>query len=395
MRESLASTRQEKDDPTADLHSHLAHAGPTTILISMAKKRSSNSRAPSQRELQKLDREILELINRRCELSVQRSKLSRAAIEQPLAQHAAAIDQIVQRNQGPLDDTAVRAAFRELLSGCRALEQPERVAFLGPEFTYSHLAAVERFGQSAELVPVGSIASVFEEVEQGQVDFGLVPIENSTDGRVVDALECLSRSQAKICGEVALRIRHCLLGLGSRKEVSKVYSKAQPLSQCRKWLVSHLPQAELCEVASTALAAKKAIGDRSCAAIASRQAGVNHSLKVLAHDIQDHPDNLTRFVVIGSDMGDRTGNDKTSLVFELKHEPGALADGMSIFKRQRLNLTWIESFPVPGKRGRYYFFVELQGHPRDLRVRRALASLEKKAVRLTILGSYAQSGPIG
>ena len=192
-----------------------------------------------------------------------------------------------------------------------------------------------------------------------------------------------------------LRIRHCLLGSGTRKQIQQVLSKPQAFSQCRKWLSTHLPGVILKEVASTAEAAKQAAKDPTVGAIASRGAGVEHSLSVLADDIQDQRDNITRFAVIGNQQALKTGNDKTVIVFELEHQPGALADSMGIFKRNRLNMTWIESFPMPGHRGRYHFFVEFQGHPDELRPKRALASLAKKTQRLTILGSYAQAEPIG
>ena len=225
--------------------------------------------------------------------------------------------------------------------------------------------------------------------------FGIVPIENSTDGRVTDALDCLAHSPLKMCSEVPLAIHHCLLGKGPRDQVEYIYSKAQPLSQCRKWLSQRMSGIELREVSSTGEAARKAVADPQAAAIASQQAGVNHGLQVLARNIEDNSDNVTRFAVISHESGAKTGNDKTSIVFELDHQPGALADAMGIFKRQKLNMTWIESFPVPGQRGRYFFFVEFQGHASELRARRALASLEKKAVRLTVLGSYAQAEVIG
>jgi chorismate mutase/prephenate dehydratase len=289
----------------------------------------------------------------------------------------------------------VRAVFREIFSGCRTVAHLPRVVFLGPEYTYSHLAAVEQFGQSVSLVPVGSIAAVFEEVERGQAEYGLVPVDNSTDGRVIDTLDCLIQAKVKMCAEVPLRIRHCLLGAGRRQDLQHVYSKPQALSQCRAWLGKHLPEAELHDVASTADAARMAVKDRSIGAIASRQAGINHTLTVLARDIQDNSDNITRFMVIGRDIAPRTGNDKTSIVFEIDHYPGALADAMAIFKRNRLNLTWIESFPVPGCRGRYLFIVEFQGYPTELRPKRALALLGKKTLRLDVLGSYAETDPIG
>ena len=203
----------------------------------------------------------------------------------------------------------VRAVFRELVSGTRALQTPIRVAYLGPEFTYSHLAAIERFGQSAELVPVGTIAAVFEEVERGQVQFGVVPMENSTDGRVSDTLECFSRSPVRISGELQLRIHHCLLGVGSRDEIRTVYSKPQPLSQCRNWLAKHLPNATLAEVGSTAEAAPLPKATRKpLAAIASRAGG--HQLRIAvpsSPNIEDNPDNITRFAIISNDDGRTNG----------------------------------------------------------------------------------------
>lgn len=355
--------------------------------------RAKGSKTPAQRQIDKLDREILELINQRVALAAQRVDANEETPGwQATLQH---VDHIAATSKGPLDSAAIHNVFREIISGTHATVQATTVAYLGPEFTYSHLAAIERFGQSAELVPVATIAAVFEEVERKQADFGLVPIENSTDGRVADALECLARSPVKICGEVPLRIRHCLLANGSRNEIKKIYSKRQPFSQCRNWLSQHLPDVQLIEVGSSADAARRAAEEQGVAAIASEQAGINNGVAVLVRSIEDNPDNVTRFAVIGQESGPPTGQDKTSIVFEINHQPGALADAMGIFKKQRLNMTWIESFPLPGQRGRYVFFVEFQGHATDLRVRRALSALAKRATRLTVLGSYAQTDPIG
>lgn len=358
--------------------------------------RASNtegSKTPAQRQIDKLDREILDLINQRVTLAAQRCVTSEKTPGlQAALKH---VDEIAAASKAPLDTTAIHNVFREIISGTQASVQSTTVAYLGPEFTYSHLAAIERFGQSAQLVPVATIAAVFEEVERKQADFGLVPIENSTDGRVADALECLARSPVKICGEVPLRIRHCLLANCSRNEIKKIYSKRQPFSQCRNWLSQHLPNVQLVEMASSADAARKAAEEKGAAAIASEQAGINNGVAVLVKGIEDNPDNVTRFAVIGQGSGPKTGQDKTSIVFEINHQPGALADAMGIFKKQRLNMTWIESFPLPGQRGRYVFFVEFQGHAADLRARRALSALEKRATRLTVLGSYAQADPIG
>jgi chorismate mutase/prephenate dehydratase len=350
-----------------------------------------------RREMDTVDREILAALNRRAELAQQIGKLKQSdarAIYDPVRE-AEVLQKAVDANSGPLGDDSVRALYRELISGMRAVQTRLRVAYLGPEFTFSHLAAIERFGQSAELMPVGTIAAVFEEVERGQAEFGVVPMENSTDGRVVDTLDCFSRSQVRICGELPLRIHHCLLGIGARDTVKTVYSKPQPLSQCRNWLAKHLPRAAIHEVASTAEAAKLAKDDARSTAVASAQAGINYGLPVLAKNIEDQSDNITRFAVIGKETGPRTGSDKTSLMLEIAHEPGALADVMAVFKRNRLNMTWIESFPIPGSRGRYLFFIEFVGHQQELRARRAVATLGKKAQRLEILGSYAQAEPIG
>jgi chorismate mutase/prephenate dehydratase len=256
------------------------------------------------------------------------------------------------------------------------------------------LAAVHRFGQSVDLMPVGNIAAVFEEVNRRHADYGLAPIENSTDGRVADTLDMFARLRVKICGEVQLRIHHNLLGRTTRAEVEEVYSKPQALSQCRNWLAKHVPGARLVEVTSTSTAAQIAQDKRGAAAIASVQAGVHYGLDVLAANIEDQPGNLTRFAVIGEESGARTGLDKTSLMFEIRHQPGSLADAMNVFKRNRLNLTWIESFPIARPEGGYLFFVELEGHELENRVQKAITSLERKTVRLEILGSYAKLAPI-
>jgi chorismate mutase / prephenate dehydratase len=355
------------------------------------------SLAELRRELDQIDRELVEAMNRRAQIARQIGALKQAGNERIFDPYreAEVLQRAVAANRGPLGDSAVRAVFRELVSGTRTVQTALRVAYLGPEFTFSHLAAIERFGQSAELVPVGTIAAVFEEVERGQAQFGVVPMENSTDGRVSDTLDCFSRSAVRICGELPLRIHHCLLGVGPRENVANIYSKPQPLSQCRNWLARHMPQADLIEVASSAEAAKRAKDDPSAAAVASAQAGVNYGLPTLVPNIEDNSDNITRFAVISPTTSTHTGNDKTALMLEIAHQPGALADAMAVFKRNRLNMTWIESFPIPGHRGRYLFFVEFVAHESDLRARRAIATLRKKALRLVVLGSYAQMEPIG
>lgn len=350
-----------------------------------------------RQELDAVDQEILAAINRRGVIAQQigEAKLADKTPIYDATRESAVLQQAIANNEGPLPAETVRSVFREIVSGTRALQTPVRAAYLGPEFTYSHLAAVERFGQSAELLPVGTIAAVFEEVERGQVQFGVVPMENSTDGRVSDTLDCFSRSPARICGELQLRIHHCLLSIGSRDQIRTVLSKPQPLSQCRNWLARHLPNATLQEVGSSAEAARRAKGDATIAAVASAQAGVNYELPVLVKNIEDNPNNITRFAIISTHTSERTGRDKTALMFDIAHEPGALADAMGIFKRNRLNMTWIESFPIPGQMGSYLFFIEFVGHHGEPRARKAIATLAKRTRRLEVLGSYAQGEPVG
>ena len=215
-------------------------------------------------------------------------------------------------------------------------------------------------------MPVGSIAAVFEEVHRKQSDFGLAPIENSTDGRVADTLDMFTRMRVRICGEVEMRIHHSLLGKCQRTDVREVYSKTQALSQCRNWLAKHLPAARTIEVTSTSTAAQLASEKPGAAAIASIQAGVHYGLDVLAENIEDNPFNTTRFAVIGDHPSPKTGNDRTAVLFQMEHRPGTLADAMMIFKRAKLNLTWIESFPLPGPAARLSL-LRRDGSPRERR----------------------------
>jgi chorismate mutase/prephenate dehydratase len=304
------------------------------------------------------------------------------------------IERLLATNKGPLGEQALRVIMRELDSASRALVKSIRVVYLGPKYSYSYQAAVDRFGESAELSPVGTISAVFEELGRIQAEFGVVPLENSTVGRVADTLTMFSRMPIRICGEVQLRIRHSLLAKCPRDQIQEVYSKTQALSQCREWVSKHLPWARTVEMTSTAAAAQVAAGKTGAAAIASLAAASAYGLDVLASDIEDNKNNITRFAVIGGEQPGRTGQDKTSLMFEIPHRPGALADVMGVFKRGRLNLTWIESFPMRETRNEYLFFVELEGHQSEPKVRKAVAALQRRTVRLEVLGSYAKSEPV-
>ncbi len=368
---------------------------------SKSPRKKTTKRKPGLATLRKridtIDHELVELMNKRADVAREIGHIKSASGEVTYdpSREELVLDRVADANEGPLADDSLKSIFRELISGSRAIEQHLRVAHLGPAWTYSHLAALHRFGNAVEFVPVSSISAAFEEVHAGHSHYGVVPLENSTDGRIADTLDNLSRMAVKICAEVPLRIHHNLLAACERHDVRKVYSRPQALSQCRNWLARHLPNAQLIEVTSTSAAAEKATRESKSAAIASRQAGIHHGLSILAEHIEDIAGNTTRFAVIGHADAKRTGRDKTALMFEIKHRPGGLADALAIPKRQKLNLTWIESFPLPGEKRGYIFFVELDGHRDDLRVRRAIASLEKRCTRVAILGSYAGASLVG
>ncbi len=362
-------------------------------------RRTPSSPAVDREKLRKLeqrladiDQKLLALFNRRAAVAHQLAESTEPAGPVAAADAAAADRQLVEAllatSDGPLTTESLRAVWRELASACRRLARPTRIGFLGPKFSYSHQAAVQQFGHSADHVPLGSIAAVFEEVAGGDVDLGLVPLENSTDGRISDTLQMFIRVPIRIAGEVHLRIHHNLLGTGPRAEVTHICSKPQALSQCRGWLAEHFPAAELVETPSTTVAAERALADPTRAAIASEQAAVHYGLEILAANIEDHPNNVTRFAVLAQQSARRTGRDKTSLLFQVLHQPGTLADVMGIFKRNRLNLTWIESFPLHDRNMEYFFFVEFHGHEKDLATRRAISALRKKTQVLELLGSY-------
>ena len=353
--------------------------------------------APLRGEIDRIDRQLVSLMNERATVAGKIGHLKRATGQQTYdpSREEIVLERVAGNNPGPLSAESLKAVYRELISGSRAIEQHLRVAHLGPAWTYSHLAALHRFGSSVEFVPVASISAAFEEVNAGHSHYGVVPLENSTDGRIADTLDNFSRLPVKICAEVPLRIHHNLLAACDRTVIDTVYSRPQALSQCRNWLARHLPDARLVEVTSTSAAAETAAKTPRAAAIASRQAGVHHGLNSLAENIEDVAGNTTRFAVIGHADSSRTGNDKTSLMFEIEHRPGGLADALAIPKKQKLNLTWIESFPLAGEERGYVFFVELEGHRDDLRVRRAIQALEARCKRVVVLGSYASAAAVG
>jgi chorismate mutase/prephenate dehydratase len=341
--------------------------------------------------IDKLDLHILKLVNERASLASEIGKIKNdqgAEVFSP-SREEEVLTNVLEANKGPLDESTIRAVFREIMSGSRSLQKVLKVSYLGPEYSYSHLAAVERFGQNIEYMRVGSIASVFEEVNRSHVDFGVVPLENSTDGGVSDTLDMFMRlPQLKISAEVRLKIHHNLLANCDQEMIRRVYSKSQALAQCRTWLGKNLPHADLKDVSSTAVAAQLAQQEPGAAAVASRQAAVKFGLRILFSDIEDYPHNETRFAVIGHQEIPKTGNDKTALMFRVSHHPGSLVEALEIFKQNKLNLTWIESFPAKTGKQEYIFFVDFEGHVEDPKVKRALSILEQKCEQLAILGSF-------
>lgn len=365
-----------------------------TAVKPTAKAKSSSGPADPRR---RVDRDLLALLNQRFELT--RRALEESGDIVAKLYNPAADDELYREieasNPGPLPAAAARRIYQELISAARAQLRVVRVAYLGPEYSFSHLAAIERFGSSADLAPVSTIAAVFEEVNRGHATYGIVPIENSTDGRVVDTLSMFGRLPVRICGEVQIAIHLHLLANCPRGEITEIYSKPQALSQCRDWLARNMPKARLIEVTSTSTAAQLARTKPGAAAVASAQAAAANGLQIVAEKIEDNPNNVTRFAVIGEEESKRTGKDRTAILLQIPHEPGSLHEALNAFRKNNINLTWIESFPLHGPENGYQFFLDFEGHAKDAAVQRAIAELEKKAVRLELLGSYPKSAIYG
>ncbi len=340
-----------------------------------------------QQKLIEIDRELVELLRRRVQAE-------RTANPQSVSA-SRAHDKFNEQDSSNRSNALVQQWIDHAASLSKRLAFPsESIVYLGPIYSFSYLAATKYFGLGANLVPVNTISAAFEEVQRKQATFAVVPVENNTDGRIVDTLGMFAKSPVKICGEILLPIHHCLLGRCQRSEIVEVHSKPQALSQCRHWLATHLPEARLVEVASTAEAASTAAKSPGVAAIASHEAGIHHGCQVIAENIEDNSQNVTRFAVIGDRSCAPTGNDKTSLMMQLSHRPGSLADAMMVFKQSGVNLTWIESFPLPNRPNEYLFFVELEGHLESEGVQNSISQLGLQSVRLDVLGSYPKGLPV-
>ena len=298
------------------------------------------------------------------------------------------------RNKGPLRNEEVLRLFREIMSACLAQQEPLKVAYLGPEGTFTQTAVHTHFGHSVRALPLSSIDEVFHEVEAGAADFGVVPIENSTEGTVNNTLDRFLTSPLKICGEVELRIHHCLMGkMSSLEDIRRVCSHPQALGQCRGWLDEHLPGVERVPVSSNAEGARRARDERGTAAIAGDTAAEVYGLKLLASEIEDRADNTTRFFVLGRKLFSPSGQDRTTLLISVAHtdESGALFRLLQPLARHRVNMTRIESRPSRRRKWDYVFFIDVEGHAEDANVARALAVVKRGASLFKLLGSYPRA----
>lgn len=296
-----------------------------------------------------------------------------------------------RENLGPYNSASLHAIFREIISATRALEQNLAVSYLGPEATFTHKAAVEQFGHSARFLPQPDISSVFKEVEIGEANFGVVPIENSTEGVVSHTLDKFVESELKICGEIIISVDHQLLSRESEiQAIKKIYSHPHALAQCRKWLATNLPNVELHHAESTSSGAKRVVSEPGTGAIASGFAADYYSLNILAQNIQDQVNNFTRFLVLGDTQPKPTGDDKTSIAFVTRDKPGILYQLLRPLAEAKINLTKIESRPLKVKPWEYMFFIDLDAHITDKAVQRIFKKLEKKCVRFKVLGSYSK-----
>jgi chorismate mutase/prephenate dehydratase len=357
--------------------------------------RRAVSKLPELRKsIDAVDDELLRLLNERARL-VKEVGAEKTRMQQPFYvpdRERQILERLQEHNPGPFPTDAIRPVFSEIISACLSLEAPIRVAFFGPEATFTHMAARSRFGLSARYVPAATIQGVFADIDKGVAELGVVPIENSTEGVVNSTLDMFMESELKISAEIVLRVSHCLLNRsGQLDEVQKVYSHPQALAQCRTWLSANLPKAALIEVASTALAARLAKDDPQSAAVASELAGHLYDLRVARRKIEDEVYNVTRFLVIGHAEAVRTGRDKTSLMLSVKDQPGVLYHVLQPLADEGVNLTRIESRPSRRRAWDYVFFLDLDGHVSDLPVQRAIGRLSDSCEQVKVLGSYPRA----
>ncbi len=347
-----------------------------------------------RKSIDAIDDRILDLLNERAALVVDVGRLKAARQEEfhVPGREREIYERLTARNPGPFPNEGLRSVFREIISASLSLEAPIKVAFLGPKATFSHLAAMRQFGYSAELVPQKSIPAVFEAVEKGNATYGVVPVENSTEGVISYTLDMFMESELKIDAEVLLEVHHDLLSrTGRMEDIRKVFSHPQPLAQCRTWLGENLPDVPLVDVASTAVAAQMVAEDETAAAVAGELAASMYGLKVVRKRIEDQVNNFTRFLVVGKKSAERSGSDKTTLMFAVKDEVGILYRMLEPFAKRGINLSKIESRPMKKKAWEYVFFLDLAGHISDPVVAEAVEDLKQCCQFVKVLGAYPKA----
>jgi len=342
-------------------------------------------------KIDQIDARLVELMNERARIVVEIGKLKGSGPIYAPDREKTVLERIANLNKGPLPDKTLQAVWRELMSGSFFLERPLQIAFLGPEGSFTHTAAVRKFGQSVEYEAVTDIRGIFDEVTRGHCDLGVVPVENSAGGGVSETLDAFVDTNAMICAEVYMTIHHNLLANCSLKEVQKIYSKPEIFAQCRQWLATTFKEANTIPVASSAKAAQMAAQEPYTAAIGSDIAAELYGLKIICENIEDISNNVTRFLIISKEDARPTGDDKTSILFSTAHKAGALADVLDVFKKREVNLTNIESRPSKKRQREYYFFVDCQGHRKDAKLADCLAEIKQHCLQLSVLGSYPRN----
>lgn len=351
-----------------------------------------DAQATDPKEVDAHDLKIVQLLNQRVEHAGEIGKIKHAngADYYDPTREAQVMAKVAKLNPGPITNRTLQSVYREVISGSIALEKKLIIGYLGPEATYTHQAAICNFGVSLDYRAIKTIPDVFSEVETGSADYGVVPIENSTEGAVFHSMDMLVESDLHICSQVYLPIEHCLISQSPLDQIKEVRSKDQALGQCREWLREKLPHAELVDVVSTAEAVRTAKEDNTIAAVASALSAQRYDVPIQARSIQDRDDNVTRFLVVGKTRAKPLGEgrDKTSLVISLKDEPGALEQTLKAFASRNINLSKIESRPSRKKAWDYFFFIDLIGHYEDELVQAALADLKGHCPLVKWLGSY-------
>ena len=355
----------------------------------------SDSLSKLRDKIDQLDSEILSLISERARCAIEVAKVKQEAGDNNFyrpEREALVLEKIKDKNEGVLSDEEMARLFREIMSACLALEQPLKIAYLGPEGTYTQSAALKHFGHSVSTSPCTAIDEVFREVESGAANYGVVPVENSTEGMVNQTMDMFVGSSLIICGEVQLRIHHHLLSrLNDVRNIKKIYSHQQSFAQCREWLNANMVGIEQIAVKSNAEAARLASAQNEAAAIAGETAAELYHLQSLAQNIEDDPENTTRFLVIGKQSTEPTGKDKTSILLSAQNRPGALYSLLEPFRRFGVSMTRIESRPSKQGVWDYVFYVDIEGHVKDRSVQQALAEVKKEASMLKLLGSYPRA----